>query len=729
MTETFRLDGPTRDEVLKHKTQNVLGLALDRPEGPLKVTGKACYAAEAQPDGLVHGVLARAPRTGTITDHGIAKLEALPGVLLVLTEGIPRNPAQGAVTTAPPPAEGVAYVGQPTALIVAESFEQAWHAALAYDPQITPTSPDIDPQAAQVVALPDKKQRVDDRWQKAWDGAATRVDVTITTPSMSSAPMEPHAAVATWTDDKLTLFGGLQMLKFNRQSLAEALDMPVENVRLLAPYVGGGFGSKLGIAQDAIAAARAARILGRPVSVVMHRRQVFEATTRRSESRQRLRLGCDAEGKIRATAQEYRVSNLPDEDFSEPVARPDRAFYATDAYLITHEVARVHRMAAGSVRAPGEAIGIPAFEMALDELAEAAGIDPLALRLRNTVDKDPVSGLPYSSFPLAKTLKAGAESFGWQYRPPCRQQNGEWWVGQGLASAIRIHSAAEAKARVTLSANGAVVETDQTDIGTGSYTILCQIAAEMLGLDPADVQVRLGDTDYPEAWGSGGSAGAASSGNAVLLACRALRDRLADKLGVNPDDLTLKDRHAIYGNRRTSLAEAMPQGEEWAEVGHIAPGDVTDKVRTTTCGAIFCEVAVSEVTGEIRVRRMNGTFSAGRILNHKTATSQCHGGLIWGIGMALMEQLSHDPRDGSVVNRDLAQFHIPTNADVPPLSVSLLDDPDDWAGPLGALGLGELSISGAAGAVLNAVYNAIGVRIRDLPATPERVIAALEARH
>lgn len=727
MTETFKLDGPSREALLDRAAQGAIGRGLDRPEGSLKVTGQAEYAADVRLDGMVHGVLARARETGAITDHRLEALKAMPGVLLVLTDGIPRNPAQGAVTTAPPAADGVAYAGQPTALIVAERFEDAWHAALAYDPQITPVTHDLDPETATTVEKPEEKQRADDGWQETWDAAPSKVDITVTTPSLTSAAMEPHAAIAAWEGEHLTLRGGLQMLKFNRQSLAEALDIPAENVRLLAPYVGGGFGSKLGVAQEAVAAALAAKRLGRPVSVVMHRRQVFEATMRRSESRQRIRLACDDAGNIRATAQEYRVSNLPEEGFSEPIARADRAFYATDKLKITHEIARIHRMAAGSVRAPGQAIGIPAFEMALDELAEAAGIDPLDLRLKNTVKTDPISALPFSSFPLAETLNAGAKAFGWQHRPPRHTQDGEWWIGQGLASAIRGHVAVGAQARVTLTRDGAVVETDQTDLGTGSYAILRQITAEMIGLDPAAVEVRLGDTAFPPAFGSGGSAGAASSGTAVLLACRALRKRIADSLDAGSDDLTLKDGHAIHGNRRIALAEVVPQ-DGWSEDGEVEAGDVSEKVRTTTCGAIFAEVAVNEVTGEIRVRQMHGTFSAGRILNRKTATSQCHGGLIWGIGMALMEELQHDPRDGAVVNRDFAQFHIPANADVPPLVVDFLDAPDDWGGPLGALGLGELSISGAAGAILNAVYNAAGIRIYDMPATPDKVLDALDRR-
>jgi xanthine dehydrogenase YagR molybdenum-binding subunit len=716
------------EPALETLAQGVLGQGLDRPEGKLKVTGSAPYAAEYRPEGLVFGVLCRAPAAGRIVDHRVDRLRRMPGVLLILTDGLPRNPAQGAVTDAPPGADGeAAYVGQAMALVVAETLEQAQHAALAYDPDITPITWDLDPETASDVERPEGKQADHGNFEAAMAEAATSVDVTITTPSLSSAPMEPHAAIAEWEGDRLILRGGLQMLKYNRASLAEALGIAVEHLRLVAPYVGGGFGSKLGVASDAVAAALAARELGRPVSVVLHRRQVFEATMRRSETRQRIRLAADGEGRLTAIGQEYRVSNLPGEAFSEPVARADRAFYRTGSLRIGHEIARIHRMAAGSVRAPGEAVGIPALEMALDELAEAAKIDPVELRLRNAVEEDPISGLPFSSYPLAEALRKGAEAFGWQHRPPLQRQEGEWWIGSGVASAIRGHFAVEAEARVTLTGDGAVVESDQTDIGTGSYAILGQIAAEMLGLDPSAVEVRLGDTNYPPAWGSGGSAGAASSGTAVVLAGRALRRRLAERLGAAEDDITLKDGQAIHGNRTTALAEILGE-ERWSEIGHSEAGEVAKKVRTTTCGAIFAEVAVSEVSGEVRVKRLDGTFAAGRILNRKTATSQCHGGLIWGIGMALMEELHHDPRDGSVVNRDLAQFHIPANADVPAVNVDFLDAPDSWAGPLGALGLGELSISGAAGAILNAVYNAAGVRIRHMPATPDKVIAAMVAR-
>ena len=304
-------------------------------------------------------------------------------------------------------------------------------------------------------------------------------------------------------------------------------------------------------------------------------------------------------------------------------------------------------------------------------------------------------------------------------------REGEWLIGLGMASAVRVNMLAEAQARVTLLPGPArLVETDMTDIGTGTYAILTQIAAEMLGLPPDAVETRLGDTDLPPGPGSGGSWGAASTGNAVFLACETLREMIAERPGHTAAELTLKDGQAIAGNRSTPLDELTPP-EGWEAVGHVKPGKVSKAVRQATFGAHFAEVGVSEVTGEVRVRRMLGVFAAGRILNEKTARSQCFGGMTFGIGMALTEELVHDPRDGHIVNRDFAEYHLPVNRDVPQLEVEFLDERDPWAGPLQAKGIGELSICGSAAAITNAIYNACGARIRDYPATLNKVRARL----
>ncbi len=729
MTAHLKMDEPARRRRLDDMVQGVVGQPLDRPEGPLKVSGVATYASEWPREGLAHGVLVRATISrGRVRELGEGPVREMPGVLGVFHgERLLRNPAQGGAGEAPvqDPAK-VAYFGQPIALVVAESFEQARHAAQSLHVEYEPEEAVTDPEATEV-ETPKGKQVDKGDLDRAMAEAAVSVDVTYRTPGHSSAPMEPHASIAEWDGEDLLLHGSYQMLKYNRAELADAIGIDPARVRILAPYVGGGFGSKLGIAPEAVAAALAARELGRPVSVALSRQQVFETTMRRSETRQRIRLAADAEGRLTGLSHEALVSNLPGESFSEPVAQATHFLYGAPNRRIVHQIARIDRTCAGSVRAPGEAVGVTIFENAMDELAEAAGIDPIELRLRNIPERDPEQDIPFSSHMLAEALREGARRFGWDARSPepGRRREGEWLIGLGMASAVRVNILAEAEARVTLDADGtAKVETDMTDIGTGTYAILTQIAAEALGLPTERVTVSLGDTDLPPGPGSGGSWGAASSGTAVYLACEELRGRLAERLGCTEEELTLKDGEAIAGNRKQALAQVL-DGESWEATGHVEPGRTSKAVRQSTWGAHFVEVAVSAVTGETRVRRMLGVFAAGRILNPKTARSQCLGGMTFGIGMALTEALQHDLRDGHLVNRDLAEYHLPVNLDVPQLEVHFLDEHDDWANPLQVKGIGELGICGAAAAVTNAIYNACGVRVRDYPATLDKVLPGL----
>ncbi|MBR0554633.1 xanthine dehydrogenase family protein molybdopterin-binding subunit [Ciceribacter sp. L1K23] len=726
----MKMDVPDTRRRLDDMAQGALGLPLDRPEGPLKVSGAAPYAGEWQDPDLCHGVLVRAPATkGRLTGLEAAAVEAMPGILAVISDKrMLRNPAQGMANEAPVQGpEEIAYFGQPVALVVAETFEQARHGAQALTLTIERAADAaVDPDAVEP-EVPEKKQSSMGDLDTAMREAAHSLDVTYTTPGHSSAPMEPHASIAEWHGDRLTLRGSYQMLKYNRNELADSLGIEPAKVRILSPYVGGGFGSKLGIAPEAVAAALAAQKLGRPVSVTMTRPQVFETTMRRSETRQRVRLAADAEGRLTGIGHETLVSSLFDESFSEPVTQATPFMYRGENRVIGHRIARLNRTCAGSVRAPGEAVGVTVFENAMDELAHTAGIDPVELRLRNIPDEDPSKHIPFSSHKLAEALSEGARAFGWNRRKatPGQVRDGEWLVGMGMASAFRVNMLQEAEARVRLNPDGtAEVETDQTDIGTGTYAVLTQIACEMLGLQPKQVTVRLGDTDLPPGSGSGGSFGAASSGTAVFLACEDIREKLAAAAGCAEADLTLKDGRAIFGNRQRPIAELLA-GLPLEAKGHIEPGDIASKARQATYGAYFAEVAVNAVTGETRVRRMTGAFAAGRILNAKTARSQCLGGMIWGIGMALTEELAHDPRDGHIVNHDLAEYHIPVNADVPQIEVILLDERDDHANPLQAKGLGELGICGAAAAVTNAIFNATGVRVREYPATLEKVIKGM----
>ena len=602
----LRMD-EAQPRILDRMAQGLLSTPMDRPDGPLKVSGRAPYAAEHAPEGLAHGWLVRATvARGRVTGMNEAEVLAMPGVLGLHTERMLRNPAQGQAHQAPEQAlPEVQYFGQPVAVVVAEGFEEARHAAAALRLSYEEGEAEVDPEAASEVDRPEGKQLDQGDLEAALAGAAHVVDALYTTAPHSSAPMEPHASVAVWEGDRLTLWGSYQMLKHNKAELADALGVPEEKVRILSPYVGGGFGSKLGIAPEAVAAAVAARALGRPVRVVMARTQVFEATMRRSETRQRIRLGADAEGRLTALAQEDRVSNLPGEVFSEPVAQGTHMLYGGAARRLTHEVARVNRTCAGSVRAPGEAVGLLATEGAMDELAEAAGIDPVELRLRNIPEEHPETGVPYSERALARCLREGAEAFGWADRPAmASRREGEWWIGMGMASAVRKNMLIESVARVTLRPDGtALVETDMTDIGTGSYAILTQIAGEALGLPAERVETRLGDTDLPPASGSGGSAGAQSAGSSVFLACRGLRARLAQRMEVDEADLTLKDGIAIGGNRRVPLAELTGDAPMY-HIGHIEKGDTAESYSTAGYGAHFAEVAVHAFTGEVRVRRM-----------------------------------------------------------------------------------------------------------------------------
>ena len=728
MTAHLKQDEPMQNDLLAEMQQGVLGTGRPRAEGLPKVTGTAPYAAEYPMENCAEGVLVTATiARGEVTSIDTAKALAMPGVIAVIEDKrLCTRAAQGTANQAPKQEpRTVCYWGQPIALVVAETFEQARDAAKHLPVEYSEDDgAAFDPAAVDAEEQEDETVRQGD-FDKAMSEAASAVNLTYQTEGHASAAMEPHAAIAEWDGEKLTVHAALQMLNYNISELADATGLDEEQVRILSPYVGGGFGSKLGISQETVAASIAAMKLGRPVRVVMSRQQVFQTIMRRSESEQRIRLGADGDGKLVAFGHEARVSNLPGEEFAEPVLQSSHFLYSGENRLLKLDVARVHRMTAGSVRAPGEAIGMPALEAAMDELAETAGIDPVELRLRNIPEDNPEEDLPFSSHTLADCLKQGAERFGWQSGPrkPRQHRDGEWWIGTGVASAARVHNVGEAKARVTLMPDGtAVVRTDMTDIGTGTYTILGQIAGEMLGLDPDDVLVELGDTDFPRGPGSGGSWGAASIGSAVFLAARSLRGQIAAKLGIDEADLVLKDGRA--GNDST-LADLL-SGEELFAEGHYEPGKASENFTMSGFGAFFAEVRVNEWTGEVRVSRMTGAFGIGRVLNEMTARSQCLGGLTWSIGTALTESLLFDPTDGHLVNCDLAEYHVPVNRDVPELEAFFVEERDAAASPIFAKGIGELGMCGGAGAIANAVYNACGARLHHFPMTPDRILAAMD---
>lgn len=734
-TASLTMDTPVEHSLLDQDAQAVIGRPLDRVDGPLKVAGRATYAAEYQLDNLAHGFLIGAKfGRGHVSRIDAEHARNMPGVIDVFWDfdHFIRNSQQGGQTSKP--VQGVRevqYYGEPIAIVIAETFEQARDAAHAVHVEWIEAAGmfDFDGRLDEAVTPPDGatdayacKGDID----AAMAQAAVSVDQVWTTPSQNSAAMEMHASIASWDEDgNLTLHGAYQMPASDRQQLADALSLPVEKVRIIARYVGGGFGAKLGIAPESVASALAAKAVGRPVKTVMARQQVFDATVRRSNTRQRIRLGATAEGKLIAVGHETIGSNLPEEDFFEPAGISTHFLYAGEARRITHDNVPMNRLLSGSMRAPGEAAGMLALECAMDELAEALDMDPVALRKLNEPPADPQKDKPFSSRRLVECYDDAAAKFGWEQRnrTPGGLRQGEWLIGHGMAASARSNKLQPSKARVAIEADGrVVVETDMTDIGTGTYTILAQIAGELLGQPLDRVEVRLGDNRYPPGAGSGGSFGAGSSGTSVYVACQDLRERIAGKLGVAPGDMTFKDGMVIAANRSTPLGEVAGGMDV---IGEVEPGKMDEDVTQASYGAHFCEVHVNVHTGETRVKRWVSTFAAGRILNEKTARSQCIGGIVFGIGAALHEEAVHDWRNGKIVNRDLAEYHVPAHADVPHIDVTFLPERDVHANPLQAKGIGELGISGAGAAVVNAIYNATGVRVRDYPVTLDKLLAGL----
>jgi xanthine dehydrogenase YagR molybdenum-binding subunit len=618
------------------------------------------------------------------------------------------------------------------AFVVAESFEQARAAAYLVDVKYE--------RAAGKYALRDNLKQARVPHQKdaaaadsavgdfagAFDSAPVQIDVTYTTPLQSHAMMEPHATLATWDGDRLILHTANQMLNQGQKVIATTLKIPVENVRLISPYIGGGFGGKLWVNADAILAAIASRQLKRPVKIALTRGQIFHVTTHRSDTIQRIRLGTDREGKILAIGHDVFSGNLPSEQTYEGAALQTRTLYAGANRLTRHRLAPLDIPVASSMRAPGEAVGLMALECAMDELAEKLNLDPIELRIRNEPSEDPEKHIPYSSRHLIACMQEGARRFGWDKRNPKPGQvrDGRWLVGLGMAAATRGNPLRLSKANVRLAPDGtATVKMAMTDIGTGTYTILAQIAAEMLGLPMERVRVELGDTSFPEAAGSGGSFGAGSSGSALFEACNNLREKLAQKAGMDPETARFANGSVASDGQSVRLTDLVGGGVE--ADGEIQPGRNNKDFSQQSYGAHFAEVGVDADTGEVRVRRMFGVFAAGRVLNAKTARSQGIGGMVFGVGAALHEAMTLDPRFGYYVNHDLAEYHVPVHADIPAFDAVFLTELDDKSNPLKSKGIGELGICGAAASIANAIYNACGARVRDYPITLDKILAKL----
>ena len=693
-----------------------IGSPLDRVDGPLKVTGKATYASEYAGQGkAAYGfIVPAAIGKGRVVRVNVGDAQRAPGVLLVVTkDNAPSQAPWGPVdlpdrfarATPALNTDEVLHFGFPVAFVVAETFEEAWAAAYLVKVDYLPMPGEYELHAAAPhaedpgrVSTGEPADSTMGDFDGAFAAAPVKIDARYTTPYQHQTPMEPHATMAVWEGSKLTVHTSAQLTTSPQEGLARTFKIPKENVRIITRYIGGGFGNKLPYFTDATLAAIGAQMLRRPVKVAMTRPQTFHATTHRTASEQWVRLGADRGGRLIAYGQDALTHCARFDIYTEPVCIAARRLYAAPNRLTRQRRVKLDLPRADSMRAPGDAIGLIALECAMDELADALGLDPVELRLRNDTRIDPESKLPFSSRYLAQALREGASRFGWSKRvaKPASLRDRQWLVGLGMASAIRGDQLMSASAQARLENDGRLtVELAMTDIGTGSYTILTQIAAETMELPVDRVTVLLGDTRYPPTAGSGGSFGSATSGAAVLAACRNLKAGLA-----------------------SGLKEAK---------GSVTPAALDANYSHASFGAHFAEVGVDRDTGEVRVRRMLGVFAAGRILNAKTARSQMIGGMTWGIGSALTEGNYVDARYGSFVNQDLANYHVPTNADVGNMDVVFLDETDPHGSPLGSKGIGELGICGAAAAVLNAVYNATGARIRDVPVTLDKLLATLEA--
>ncbi|MGJ7564157.1 molybdopterin cofactor-binding domain-containing protein [Variovorax sp. GB1R11] len=738
----MEMNAPSARNPIDENRGGLIGKPIARVDGRLKVTGKAPYAYEVQeaPGAPAYGFIVEATiAKGRIADIDASAAEKAPGVLMVMTHrNAPKQGAWGPVDakdrfarSSPQLAsDRVRYYGEAVAFVVAESFEVARAAAKLVRVRYAVEPGEFDMAAAQGKAetpKDDEQQKADSRigdFEPAFAGAPVQVDATYTTPTHIHAQMEPHATLAWWTGDKLTVHCAAQLLESAQNAVANTLQIPPSKVRIVSRYIGGGFGGKLPIYGDVMLSAMAARQLKRPVKTALTRQQMFHFTTHRSQTVQRVRLGATPDGRLTAIGHDSLSHSARFDNFYETASTQTRTLYAAPNRLTTHRMVKLDLPISDSTRAPGEAVGMLALEQAMDELAEKLGLDPIELRRRNEPAMDPEKNIPFSTRQLLRCMDEGAERFGWNRRnaAPGAVRDGRWQIGLGFAAAIRSNLLMDARCAVSLDRQGVLTaRMSMTDIGTGSYTVFTQIAAEMLGLPVDKVRIELGDSDFPETPGSGGSWGAASAGSALFDACTQLREQIARRMNARPADVVFADGQATAAGRSETLGALAGTLGLRAE-GQIKKGDMATKFSQQAYGAHFAEVAVDMDTGEIRVRRMLGVFAAGRILNMKTATSQATGAMIWGVGSALFEDAVVDTRFGTYVNHDLAEYHLPSHADIPAVEAVFLDEVDDKTNPLKIKGVGELGICGAGAAVANAVHNATGVRIRDYPLTLDKVL-------
>ena len=753
----MKFDTPAKENPIDRG--KVVGKPVDRIDGPLKTTGTAPYAYERHDEvaNQAYGcIVGSAIAKGRIVAVDLAAAKAAPGVIAVVTAETAGKLGQAKRNTAPLlGGPEIRHYHQAIAVVVAETFEQARAAANlvqveyarekgAYDlatlKDDAPMASDVNGDAA--------SSKVGD-FAGAFSSALVQHDATYTTAHESHSMMEPHASIADWEGDQLTLWTSNQMVAWSVADLAETLGIQKAKIRVMSPYIGGGFGGKLFLRADALMAALGSRAAKRPVKVTLPRAMMPNNTTHRSATIQRIRIGAARDGKITAIAHEVWSGDQKGGG-PEAGAMQTRALYAGEHRLTAHRLAVMDLPEANAMRAPGEAPGLAALEIAIDEMAEKLGMDPVEFRILNDTqvvpdhpgkaksadpqskkkdDKEekPPEHPPFSQRQFVRCLREGAERFGWEKRKakPAQTRDGNWLIGLGVAAAFRNNLLMPSAARVRIDGKGKVtVETDMTDIGTGSYTIIAQTAAEMLGVSLEQVTVRLGDSSFPVSCGSGGQWGGNNSTSGVYAACVKLREMIARKAGFDVGRAEFTDGEVRQEAKRVTLAEIAGDEGLMAE-DKIEYGDLDKKFQQSTFGAHFVEVGVDAYTGETRVRRMLAVCAAGRILNPKTARSQVIGAMTMGAGAALMEELAVDTRHGFFVNHDLAGYEVPVHADIPHQEVVFLDETDPISSPMKAKGVAELGICGVAAAVANAIYHATGVRVRDYPVRLDKIIEGL----
>ena len=710
-------------------TTAFIGQPVSRVDGRQKVTGAATYAAEFDQPGQAYGVIVRSTvANGRIASMDSTAAQRASGVLAVLTHRNAPRLAYRRHKGLPDPATGerlhvlqddrVNHQGQPIALVIAETLEQANHAAtlvrVTYADEagitdisrvvpIEPTQQKTD----QGETRPPQTRRGDP--ERALTTAEVKVEHTYVIPRENHNPIEMHATIAAWDGDRLTLWDKTQWVHNTADEIAAVFSIPEENIRVISPFVGGAFGSGLRTWPHVTLAALGARVTGRPVKVMLSRREMYYAVGYRPHTVQRVALGASRDGRLTAILHEGYQETSRYEEFSEALLNASRLLHSCPNVDTRHRLAPMNVHTPTYMRAPGEASGIFALESAMDELAVALNFDPVELRLRNEPEMDEFKKLPFSSRSTRECYRSAAERFGWNRRSPepRSMRDGRWLIGWGMATATYPMNYAPATAMARLLPDGtAEVMSASSDMGPGTWTSMTQVAAEALGLPIERVKFTLGDTRLPRAPIHGGSMTMASVGSAVQAACRKVREDAIARGGAN------------------DLVDAMRRIAQPIEaMADVKPGDESRRFSMHAFGAVFVEVAVDPDLGETRVRRIVGAYGAGRIVNPKTSRSQCVGGMIGGIGMALMEHSVVDARNGRVPNANFAEYAVPVHADAPPLmDVIFVEEHDPHVNPLGVKGVGEIAMVGVAPAIANAIFHATGKRIRELPITPDKLL-------